>query len=431
MPSQPPPPRPPVPPPLRQGPRPLALHLATAQMAWLSCMLGWPPSNGDSTGWKEPPHPLPPPPSDALASALENARTALAAHDGDGAARDALLREIARRADLFLTGLERYRHHPYRRALADPPVLWREREARLLDYGALGPGGGRPVLFVPSLVNRAYVLDLSAERSLLRALAAQGLRPLLLDWGEPDAISRYFTLTDYIAGRLDRALSAARAAAGGPLPVVGYCMGGLLAVALAQRRPDSVAALALLATPWDFHAEDADRAQTLAHTLTPMLPAVSWWGEMPVDGLQTLFAALDPLLALTKFSRFAGLDPDSPAAAEFVALEDWLNDGVPLAAPVAIECIGGWYGANSPAAGTWRVAGEPVAPQSLALPSLHLIPSRDRIVPPGSARGLADRMAGAVVETPPLGHIGMVVGGRAASHVWPRLAAWLRDAGQA
>ena len=40
--------------------------------------------------------------------------------------------------------------------------------------------------------------------------------------------------------------------------------------------------------------------------------------------------------------------------------EDWLNDGVPLAAPVARECIGGWYGANAPARGAWRVAGLPV-----------------------------------------------------------------------
>src|SRR3546814_5935604 len=41
-----------------------------------------------------------------------------------------------------------------------------------------------PVLVVPSLINRAYVLDLTAERSLLRWLAAHGLRPLLLDRSE-------------------------------------------------------------------------------------------------------------------------------------------------------------------------------------------------------------------------------------------------------
>jgi polyhydroxyalkanoate synthase len=62
-------------------------------------------------------------------------------------------------------------------------------------------------------------------------------------------------------------------------------------------------------------------------------------GELPVDVIQALFAGLDPLLVVRKFVKFAGLDPASPSAAQFVALEDWLNDGVPLAAEVTRECL--------------------------------------------------------------------------------------------
>ena len=61
-------------------------------------------------------------------------------------------------------------------------------------------------MFVPSLVNRAYVLDLAPGRSMLRWLAERGIRPVLLDWGWPGAAERSFTLTDYVAGRLERAL---------------------------------------------------------------------------------------------------------------------------------------------------------------------------------------------------------------------------------
>src|SRR3546814_9428720 len=39
-----------------------------------------------------------------------------------------------------------------------------------------------------------------------------------------------------------------------PIYVVGYCMGGLLATALAQLNPN-VKRLILLATPWDFHVD--------------------------------------------------------------------------------------------------------------------------------------------------------------------------------
>ena len=60
-------------------------------------------------------------------------------------------------------------------------MLWEEGGSRLLDYG----GTGRLLLVVPSLINRAYILDLAAERSMLRFWAANGLHPVLLDWGWP------------------------------------------------------------------------------------------------------------------------------------------------------------------------------------------------------------------------------------------------------
>ena len=254
------------------------------------------------------------------------------------------------------------------------------------DYGE---GQGRPVLFVPSLVNRAYILDLSERRSFLRWLAGQGLRPLLLDWGEPGEAERRFDLSDYIAGRLVRALDAMVALTGGPMPMVGYCMGGLLAVAAAERRPAAVTAITALATPWDFHTDDAEQVRLKAALITALRPWLSLWGEMPVDMLQALFTSLDPLLAAKKFTAFGRFDTSSRRAVDFVALEDWLNDGVPLPIGVAIECIGGWYGDNSPARGAWQISGRPVRPERIAVPSLHVIPSQDRIVPPESARALA------------------------------------------
>src|SRR5206468_12057849 len=108
---------------------------------------------------------------------------------------EAIAREGQRRYGLFLDGVLAYRRHPYRRYLADPPELWREGSTRLLDYR---PEGGIPVLVVPSLVNRSYVLDLTPERSLLRAWATNGLRPLLVDWGRPGLEERGFDLTGYV-----------------------------------------------------------------------------------------------------------------------------------------------------------------------------------------------------------------------------------------
>ena len=357
----------------RRGPRPLQLHLMLSQF-WRDGSPSW--SAGSPSGAADP---------------------------------------------ALIAGIAAYRRHPYRRTLRDPPAVWSEGDARLLDYGHAG-APGPAVVFVPSLVNRAYVLDLAPGQSMMRWLAEQGVRPLLLDWGWPGPVARTFTLTDYVAGRL----AAATASVGTPAVLAGYCMGGLLALALAQLRPELVQALALLATPWDFHAPSPAPARRLAASLPWLDPALTATGTLPVDTLQAMFALLDPSLVPAKYRAFAQLPPGSPRARSFVALEDWLNDGVPLAAPVARECIGGWYGGNATLHGQWRVAGVPIEPSGLRLPAFVAVPDRDRIVPAASAGALADALAGAAVHRPRAGHIGMVAGSRAEPELWRPLLDWLR-----
>jgi polyhydroxyalkanoate synthase len=393
----------------RLGPRPLPLHLAAAIGSFASSHAALPFLKSGFLAWR--------PELRSAGSELEQSLAAV----GVEALAEAVERELRSRADLFLRGIERYRGHPYRRDLADPAVLWQDGSTRLLDYGGIGA----PLLVVPSLVNRAYILDLMTEKSLLRWLAGQGIRPLLVDWGAPEELERRFTLTDYIAGRLEAALDAAAVVSGEPMAVMGYCMGGNLALALAERQPKRVSALALLATPWDFHAERAEQAHLMGALMPSLKAAFNVLGELPVDVLQTLFAALDPLLALRKFSRFSELGENDPRTREFVALEDWLNDGVPLALPVAEAVLTEWYGENAPARGLWRVAGRIVDPARYTMPALVVVPAQDRIVPPGSARALGLALPAAETLTPSLGHIGMVVSREAPRAVWQPLRDWL------
>jgi len=324
----------------------------------------------------------------------------------------------------LIAGIAAYRRHAWRRDLPVPPTIWTEGSARILDYGT-GPNG-QPVLFVPSLINRAYVFDLRQGGSAMRWLAAHGVRPLLLDWGAPTEAERAFTLTDYVAGRLERALIATNRALGRGPVLAGYCMGGLLAVAAAQRRPDLVNGLVLLAVPWDFHSPDASRARMTAQTLGFLEPLLDLHGVLPVDFLQALFALLDPWSIGEKYRRFALMDHDGEAALSFVAMEDWLNDGVPLAAPVARACLSEWYGENAPARLQWRIAGDVVDPGQVMQSAFVAIPSRDRLVPPESARALAACLPHAMVHEPHAGHIGMVAGPRAATQLWRPLLGWLQ-----
>ncbi len=281
------------------------------------------------------------------------------------------------------------------------------------------------MLVVPSLINRYYILDLLPERSFLQHLASSGLRPLVIDWAAPGSQERHFDLVDYVTGRLESAFAAARQIADGPIGVVGYCMGGLLALALALRRQRQVACLALLATPWDFHAQSR-QSQRLALAADCLARLYLRVDRLSVEAIQTLFYVLDPFTSVRKFIRFASLDPDGDEARSFVALEDWINDGVPLAMRVARSCARSWYRDNEPGRGLWRVAGQLVRPQALRRPALIVVPGRDRIVPPGSAEPLAAALGSATLLRPPLGHVGMMAAARAPDMLWTPIANWLR-----
>lgn len=305
-----------------------------------------------------------------------------------------------------LEGLRKYQEAS-RPPPAEPmPAIAEIAGAAVRDYGGAGP----PVLFVPSIINPPTVLDLG-ERSLLRWLAGQGRRVLLLDWGWPDAARSGLAIT----GHVETILLPAIAALGEPPILVGYCLGGTMAAAAAALA--EVRGLATLASPWRFHGFPADARARLAALWTGARAPAEALGMLPMEVLQCAFWSLDPARTVAKFARFAGLE--GAAAAAFVALEDWANDGPPIPVAAARELIEDLFVADLPGSGRWMVGGRAIDPDTLAAPRLHIVSTTDRIVPAASAFASGERIDVA------LGHVGMIVGTRGPGAVWAPLSAWL------
>jgi polyhydroxyalkanoate synthase len=439
--------------PRRLGPQPLALHLSLALATWSNSaailptlMLAWQhlknqveQNSSPSSGPQASSAPNPPPRlSASLVQALQKLGPQLDAADPANLAK-ALSNEGHRRLDAFVTGALAYRRQPLLAARRSRPVAWSSAATRLLDYRSPAITAAERetaprVLVIPSLINRYYILDLAPDASFLDFLADAGCQPFVIDWGTPGEVERRLTLSDYIVGRLQEAYRALQQQPGGPIVIIGYCMGGLLSLALAQlllrARVQDLAGLVLLATPWDFHAEQADQAAMMAALGRQLDPVMTALGELPVDLLQSFFALPDPFQVTRKFQNFAQLQGnplrDDLAITRFTYLEDWLNDGVGLSVEVARECLSGWYGNNTTQKGLWRVGDNIVDPKDITVPCLALIPNHDRLVPPGSALALAQVLPIHDIERPAAGHIGMMAGSKARSGVWPRIADWVR-----
>lgn len=307
-----------------------------------------------------------------------------------------------------LAGLRAYQQAPRPAPRPPMPEVARAGRATLRDYG----GSGLPVVFVPSLINPPLVLDLADDNSLLRWLAGQGVRPLLVDWGTPTPADRAEDVTAHIEQMLLPLLTALDR----PPVLVGYCLGGTMATAAAAAIEP--AGLVTIAAPWRF-AGYGDALEPISALWDQAHATCEQLGLVPMEVLQAGFWQLDPKRTVAKFERFARLDPAGDEARAFVTLEDWANGGAPLTFAAGRQLFDDFFVADLPGTGRWQVTGRALDPAALGIPALSFVSTTDRIVPAASAARIGD------VRALAMGHVGMIVGGRARDALWQPLADWL------
>ncbi len=319
------------------------------------------------------------------------------------------MEESQSRLQEYMNGVKLYQQIDFKRDVKEPPVIWAMGGAKLLDYSQT-TDPDTPILFVvPSLINRAYVLDLTEKKSFLRQMAKSGVRPFLLDWGDLSDAERDFSVEDYLHRYLLPALDHTSAFTRNPVSIMGYCMGGMLAMAATISRPQTKN-LVLLAAPWDFHAGQEWLIPWVYASATYLDKMIDQTAELPVEILQYMFAILNPLGVIRKFRELPQFADNFEKLQEFASVEDWLNDCVPLAPKVAKELLFDWYRDNKPVKGTWRINNKIMDPKDITQPTLLIIPENDKIVSPKSAIPLTKSLPDNHMIKPDTGHIGAIIG---------------------
>ncbi|HEY8964410.1 MAG TPA: alpha/beta fold hydrolase, partial [Alphaproteobacteria bacterium] len=286
-------------------------------------------------------------------------------------------------------GMQSYMDAPQTAQRVQQEEIWRAGSSTLLRYPAPKSDDKIPVLLVPSLINRVDILDLDAGHSFTQFLVDAGYDVYTLDWGVPGVDERQFRIDDYISQRLAQALKILQQTTREPAHVIGYCMGGTIAagaISILKNQTQWVRSLTMLAAPWDFHAGDDMATLRMKAYLTSAEAVLLAKNVLPVDWIQMLFASIDPLFAFNKYRSYAAMDKESDAARRFVIVEDWLNDGVDLAAPSARQALQEWYIDNQPINGVWSIGADLVDTANISVPVLVVAASGDKLVPEISAR---------------------------------------------
>lgn len=314
-----------------------------------------------------------------------------------------------------LEGLNRYQAAPRPPPMPAMPERARRGGVRLLAVG--GPADGPLLVVIPSLINAPAVLDLAPDRSLVRFLAQEGHQVLLVDWGPMQAAERRLGLAGLVSARLMPLLRRLE----GPVRLLGYCLGGTLALAAGQLLGPRLERMALIAAPWHFDGFGAEARLRAMETWAAIRPIGRGLGAVPISLLNPLFWSLDEEAVLAKFEALSRRPADDPHLGWFAAVEDWANSGAPLTLPAARDLFVHGFATDRIGRGLWQAGGQRISPARLSAPILDFGATRDRIVPPEARI----RMDGVDRRDVPSGHVGLVVGGGARESLWEPLSNWL------
>jgi polyhydroxyalkanoate synthase len=305
-------------------------------------------------------------------------------------------------------------------------VVHQENKWRLLRYRprAEGVRYRTPVLLVPSLINRHYVLDLMPGKSFAEYMVSVGHDVFAIDWGTPTDEDRYLTFDDFCDKYIGRALRrAASSSPDGKAHVLGYCLGGTLAAIHAAVRRDHIASLTALAAPIGFNDDGllARWARTEAFDLGSLVSAL---GNAPAWLLQGAFQLLRPTMPLHKAVTLLDKGDREEFLEGFLALETWGQDNIPFPGACFRQYIEELYRKDGLLAGTFTLSGHPVRLSDIVCPTLAITFEHDNIVPHKSASVLLERVGAADKEHIhlPGGHVGSVISNHAKKTLWPRIS---------
>jgi polyhydroxyalkanoate synthase len=290
-----------------------------------------------------------------------------------------------------------------------------------------------PVLFVPPLMVRPMVFDLQPDHSFVRLLGERGLRPYVLDLGEPDRSDRSLRLDDYVLGAMPSAVDAVlRHAQAERLALVGYCLGGLFCLLhVAAHRDERVVRIATIASPVDFSKMGVLGllGATAAGHIDPLIDAM---GVVPGWMANAGFQLLSGRRAVARLFELRDREADEAYLRSYGSISRWLSGLVPYPGEAFKQFLRDVMQRNQ-VHDSWLTFGERrIDLGAVGCPVLCFAGETDAIAPVESIVALRAHLppGRVAVRMAPGGHVGILGGPAAPAAVWEPTAEFLRGAAE-
>ena len=311
-------------------------------------------------------------------------------------------------------------------------VVYEEDRLKLLHYPSSRPAKYRtPLVFVFALVNRPYILDLKPGRSVVSHFVERGFDTYLIDWGVPTHADRHLTIDDHVNGYLSNVADYVRERSGSPkVNLLGYCMGGTMSSMFTALHQERVKNLMLLAAGIDFSTREGLLNLWASQEYFDVDKFIDLYGNCPAEFLQASFLLLKPVQNLIeKPINFFEKADDDEAMDDFLTMETWLNDNIPVAGEVYREFVKYLYQQNLLVQNRMPVGKHVIDLRNITCPILNIMAKNDDLVPCAQSAPFNDLVSSTDRKSIiiPAGHIGLAIGGKAQKEVWPQACDWLAE----
>ena len=118
---------------------------------------------------------------------------------------------------------------------------------------------------------------------------------------------------------------------------------------------------------------------------------------------------------------------DEPFVDEYLTMEAWLNDNIPIPGEVYRQFVKDLYQRNLLVQGQLRIGRRRVDLKRITCPVLNLMATADDLVPPSQSEPFNDLVGSSdrTLMKIHAGHIGLAAGSKAQKELWPKACEWL------
>lgn len=269
-------------------------------------------------------------------------------------------------------------------ATTNGSVVYRNELMELIAYNTTASSYTKPLLLVPSWINKYYLFDLTPRQSLVKWLSNQGYQVFVISWANPSRELHDKSVKDYITqgiiSALDHIYQATQAKA---INTAGHCLGGTLLLCAAsilkhKVKPYSIQSMTLLASIADFA-----NAGTLSAMMGPkqrlfyrkLRQGQSFWNARQ---LALAFNLLDPNAFIWPYwiNRYA-----KGKKSVNLPILTWTSDMMHCTLPMYQFYSESLYGDNQLTKGTLTIDGQIISLTDCTMPTYILALTEDHISP--------------------------------------------------